>query len=113
MSEHNHECGCGCDCGCGHDHHEDLFVTLTLEDNTELKCEVVAMFPASNDKQYVAVTPASGDSEELYFFRLEPSGEEEGEFTLCDIEDDDELELVADAFDELLDEQEWAELTEE
>lgn len=111
MSEHNHECGCGC----GHDHHdeEELLVTLTLEDGTDLDCEVIAIYPASNGKQYAAVTPVAETSEELFFFRVDPSEDNEEEAILNDIEDEDELEIAADAFDELLDEHEWEELTEE
>ncbi|MBP3702425.1 MAG: DUF1292 domain-containing protein [Lachnospiraceae bacterium] len=112
MSEHNHECGCGC----GHDHNHDedeLLVTLTLEDDTELDCEVIAIYPASNGKSYAAVTPVDETSDDLFFFRVEPSEEDEDEAILNDIEDEDELEIAADAFDELLDESEWDELTEE
>lgn len=92
----------------------DEYVTLTMEDGTDVRCEVVAIFPAPNGNRYVAVTPDDDNSEDLYLFRLEPDDEGgEEDFILVDIEDDDELDIAADAFDELLDEQDWADLTEE
>ena len=105
MSEHNHEC----ECGCGHDHEheaEDLFVTLTLENGEDVECEVVAIFPVG-EKQYIAVTPTDEKSEDLFFFRLEPDEEDEEESILVDIEDDEELEVAVDAFEELMDEAEF------
>ena len=50
------------------------------------------------------------DSEEgeVYLYRY--TEDENGEPNLENIEDDDEYEIVADAFDELLDEQEYDEL---
>lgn len=113
MSKHDHNCNCGCD----HDHEEeDLFVTLTTEDDKEIVCEVVAIFPAG-DNQYIAVTPTEKDvvsqalnePDELYFFRLEPDDEDEDQAVLVDIEDDDELEIATDAFDELVDSAEFDE----
>lgn len=105
MGEHNHDCQCGC--GCDHDHEEaeELFVTLTLEDGSDVECEVVAIFPAG-DKQYIAVTPAAEESEDLYFFRLEPDEEDEEESILVDIEDEAELDLAANEFEKLLKEAE-------
>lgn len=114
MSEHNHECGCGDSCGCGghnHDELESMFITLTTEEGEDIKCEVVAMFPFE-EKQYAAVTPVE-DPEELILFRVEPDDEDEEEGILVDIEDEEELERVIEAFQELLDEQEWDELTED
>ena len=112
MSEHNHECGCGCG-GHDHDHEEleDMFVTLETDEG-ELECEVVAIFQV-DEEQYIAVSPVDEESEDLYFFRLEPDDENDDEAVLVDIEDDDELEDVAEAFQELLEEQDWDDLTEE
>ena len=45
---------------------------------------------------------------EVYLYRY--SEDENGQPNLENIEDDDEYEIVADAFDELLDEQEYDEL---
>lgn len=109
MSEHNHDCGCGHDdCNCGE---ENLTVTLTLDNDEVLECAVLTIFTAG-DRQYIALLPLEDaeDTEEgdVFIYRFEE--DENGEPTLDNIEDDDEYELAADAFDEWLDEQDFEEL---
>ena len=109
MSEHNHDCGCGHDdCNCGE---ENLTVTLTLDNDDVLECAVLTIFSAG-DRQYIALLPLEDaeDTEEgdVFIYRFEE--DENGEPTLDNIEDDDEYELAADAFDEWLDEQDFEEL---
>ena len=91
---------------------EEMTVTLTLDDGTEVECIVLTIFEAGN-RDYIALLPTEGaESEEgeVYLYRYTES--EDGDPTLENIEDDDEYEIVADAFDELLDEQEYDELVE-
>lgn len=107
MSEDKHDADCSC--GCGQDQEEST-VTLSLEDGSEIECAVVAIFPAG-DNQYIALLPLGGVEEEegeVYLYRFAELPD--GELDLSNIEDDDEYELVADAFDELLDEEEFNEL---
>ena len=109
MSEHNHDCGCGHDdCNCGE---ENLTVTLTLDNDEVLECAVLTIFSAG-DRQYIALLPLEDaeDTEEgdVFIYRFEE--DENGEPTLDNIEDDDEYELAADAFDELLDSAEYDEV---
>ena len=109
MSEHNHDCGCGHDdCNCGE---ENLTVKLTLDNDEVLECAVLTIFSAG-DRQYIALLPLEDaeDTEEgdVFIYRFEE--DENGEPTLDNIEDDDEYELAADAFDEWLDEQDFEEL---
>ena len=109
MSEHNHDCGCGHDdCNSGE---ENLTVTLTLDNDEVLECAVLTIFSAG-DRQYIALLPLEDaeDTEEgdVFIYRFEE--DENGEPTLDNIEDDDEYELAADAFDEWLDEQDFEEL---
>ena len=88
----------------------EMTVTLTLDDDTEVECVVLTIFNAG-EREYIALLPVEGaDSEEgeVYLYRY--SETEDGEPTLDNIEDDDEYEVVADAFDELLDAQEYDEL---
>lgn len=111
MSEHNHECGDGC--GCGHDHEEQMTVTLTLDDDKELECTVLTIFPV-NDQSYIALLPmdAPEDEEgEVLLYRFKQL--EDDEIDLENIEDDDEYEAVADAFDLLLEDDEFDDLFEE
>lgn len=106
MSEHNHDCNCGCN--------EEVTVTLTLDNDEELECAVLTIYSV-DDKEYIALLPLDevGDNEEgeVYIYRYIET--EDGEPTLENIEDDDEYEAAADAFDEWLDEQEFEELDDE
>ena len=87
---------------------EDI-ITLTLEDDSELKCSVLAIFPAG-DKQYIALLPEGADDVEGEVYLYGYKELENNEIELLNIEDDEEYEIVADAFDELLDEAEFEEL---
>lgn len=111
MSEQNHNCDCGhehCDCN-----DEVVTVTLTLDNDETVECAVLTIYGVG-DKEYIALLPLDedGDNEdgEVYIYRYE---EVDGEPTLDNIEDDEEYEAAADAFDEWLDEQEFEELIED
>ena len=89
---------------------DEMFVTLTLEDDTEVECVVITIFEAG-DRDYIALLPTDdGDSEEgeVYLYRF--AEDEEGNPSLSNIETDEEYEVVADRFDEWLDEQEYKEI---
>ncbi len=87
---------------------EDM-ITLTLEDDSEIQCEVLAIFPAG-DKQYIALLPEGSDDVEGEVYLYGYKELEDNQIELVNIEDDEEYEIVADAFDELLDEAEFEEL---
>ena len=89
---------------------EEGTVTRTLEDDTEVECGIVAIYPAG-DKEYIALLPLGGDEEaegEVYLYRY--SEDADGEPQLENIESDEEYEIAADAFDEMLDSEEYDEL---
>ena len=92
---------------------EVMTVTLTLDDDSVVECEVITIYEA-NGKDYIALLPLNekGESEsgDVYLYRYT---EEEGEPSLENIEDDDEYEIAADAFDEWMDEQDFEELADE
>ena len=108
MSEHTHDHNC--DCGCN----EEVTVTLTLDNDEVIECAVLTIYSVDN-KEYIALLPLDedGDNEEGDVFIYSYVETEDGEPTLENIEDDDEYEAAADAFDEWLDEQEFEELVEE
>ncbi len=85
---------------------EERTVTLTLDNDLEVKCEVIDIFDVE-DKTYMALIPveAVGDIEddEIFIYRYIPSDDED-ELKLENIESDEEYEAVADAFEALLDE---------
>lgn len=99
-----------CGSGCGQDFANGQ-VTLTLDDDTEVTCAVVAIFPAGGNK-YIALLPLDENGEnqdgEVFLYRFTQA---EGAMPeLANIEEDDEYELAADAFDELLDNAEFEEM---
>ena len=108
MSEHNHDHNC--DCGCN----EEVTVTLTLDNDEVIDCAVLTIYSVDN-KEYIALLPLDedGDNEEGDVFIYRYVETEDGEPTLENIEDDDEYEAAADAFDEWLDEQEFEDIVEE
>lgn len=109
MSEHNQDCGCGC----GHDHeNEHDSITLSLDDGTELNCVVLDIFSVDN-KDYIALQPEEGEEEDDNVFLYRYIQEGDGDPELLNIDDDDEFEAVADAFEELLDSMEYDEIFDE
>lgn len=111
MSEHNHDCNCGHEnCNC---QGEEVTVTLTLDNGEELECVVLTIYEAGG-REYIALLPIEDDEEneegDVFIYRYT---EVDGEPTLDNIEDDDEYEVAADAFDEWLDAQEFEEMDEE
>ena len=90
---------------------EDVItVTLTLDNDEVVECAVLTTYEAGGN-EYIALLPmdeageeATGDVD-LYRYR-----EVDGEPTLENIDDDEEYEIAADAFDEWMDEQEFEEL---
>lgn len=89
-------------------------VTLTLDDDSELVCDVIATFPATvngKEQMYIALLPENATPEsEIFLYRFLEDGED---IDLQNIEDDEEFEIVSDAFDELLDEEEFDDLMDE
>lgn len=119
MSKNEENCNCGCnddncDCGCNEGGFDvESTVTLTLDDDTVVECAILTIFPV-NGKDYIALLPldAEGENEEGEVFLYRYSEDENEEPSLTNIEDDDEYEMVADAFDEMLDAQEFDNLEE-
>lgn len=93
---------------------EEMTVTLELNDGREVNCAVVTILTVS-EKDYIVLLPLdeNGDNEdgEVWFYGYkEDESDPNAEPELLFIEDDDEYESVADAFDEYLDSQEFDEL---
>ena len=89
---------------------EEVTVTLTLDDGSQLECVVLTIFDAG-EREYIALLPmesAETEEGEVYLYRY--TEDADGNPNLENIEDDEEYDMVADAFDELLDEQEYDEL---
>ncbi len=81
---------------------EDETVTLVLEDDTEVECDVLAIFPV-DEKSYVALLPTSGpdaDEGNVYLYRYTENENDEPE--ISDIEDESEFNAASEVFNELL-----------
>ncbi len=93
---------------------EEVTVTLTLDDGSEMECLVLTIFPVG-DLQYIALLPmeeTETDADgEVFLYRFREL--ENGELELLNIEDDEEFEAVSDAFDEYLDTCEFDEMFDE
>lgn len=89
-------------------------MSLELDDGTKLECEIVATFDVE-DTSYIALLPIEApedydDDEVLVYRYIELPNDE---FTLEPIEDEEEFDIVADAFDEILDEMEFNSMSED
>ena len=82
-------------------------VILTLDDDTELECSILCIYPVG-DKEYIALLPMNDDSDEVLIYRFIDNGEDQDP-ELENIEDDDAYDAAVDAFDEILDEDEFDE----
>lgn len=87
-------------------------VTLLLDNDESVECAILCILPVQG-KDYIALLPLDdeGDTEEesrVFLYRY--IEHEDGEPELENIDDDDEFEIVADAYDEWLDTQEYEEL---
>lgn len=93
---------------------EELTVTLTLDNDETLECAVITIFSV-DDKEYIALLPLdeNGENEDGDVFIYRYFESEDGEPELDNIMDDEEYEIVADAFDEWLDTQEFEDLDDE
>ena len=92
---------------------EEMTVTLTLDDGTDLECVVLTIFEAA-DREYIALLPLDGNEAEdgeVYLYRYTEYAN--GNPDIQNIESDEEYEIVADAFDELLDTEEYEEIVSE
>lgn len=96
---------------------EEMTVDLELDDGTKVTCAVITILTVAN-KDYIALLPLdeNGENEdgEVWFYGYkEDESDPNVEPELIYIEDDDEYEAVADAFDEFLDNAEFDEIVED
>ncbi len=92
---------------------EEMTVTLDLEDGS-VTCAIVNIFTVG-ERDYITLLPLdeNGKNEdgEVWFYRYwEDENDVNAEPVLEYIDDDDEYEMVADAFDEYLDSVEFDEI---
>ena len=93
----------------------DILVTLSLDDETEVECEILTIYELG-EKDYIVLLPLDemgneNEDGEVFIYRYSEDGD--GNPSIENIEDEDEYEAAADRFDELLDEAEWDALLED
>ena len=86
---------------------EEMTVELDLDDGTTVTCSIVTILPVDG-KDYIVLLPLNekGENEdgEVWFYRYSENPDDPNEEPeLGYIDDDEEYEKVADAFDEFLD----------
>ena len=82
---------------------QEMFVTLDLDDGSQLECQILTIFDVDN-QNYIALVPVDNDEAVIFYRYFE---DEEGNPSLENIDSDDEFDAVSDRFDELLDEEEF------
>jgi uncharacterized protein YrzB (UPF0473 family) len=91
---------CGGGCGGSADHRT---ITLTMEDDTEIECAILTIFPV-DAKEYIALLPLDEDGQnhdgEVYLYAFTRT--EAGDPMLENIEDDGEYEKAAEAFNQVV-----------
>lgn len=102
MSDHKHDNECGCGCGCDQ---EEEFDTVVLTDENGEEHEFVHLDTIELEgSTYFVLMPVSEEeaeeeADEAIILKL--GKDDEGNDILLDIEDDEEWEKVADAWDSL------------
>lgn len=96
---------------------EEMTVELELEDGTVVNCAIITILSVEG-QDYIVLLPLDEEGEnedgEVWFYRYSENPEDPNEEPeLGFIEEDDEYEKVAEAFDEYLDSCEFDELVEE
>ena len=81
---------------------EEDIVTLTLDNDEEMECAIVAIFPVEKE-EYIALTPVEeeedGEERSLFFYRFREI--ENADPELLNIEDEEEYQMAFDTFVEL------------
>ncbi len=96
---------------------EEMTVDITLENDEVITCAVITILEVEG-KDYIVLLPLDEDGNnedgEVWFYGYSENPDDPNEEPeLSYIDDDDEYEAVADAFDEYLDSCEFDELIDE
>ena len=92
---------------------EEMTVDLELEDGSKVSCQVVTILPVDG-RDYIVLLPQEENSVEgeVWIYRYSENPDDPNEEPQLDyIDDDDEYERAAEAFDEFLDNCEFDELS--
>ena len=84
---------------------EDIVVTVILEDDSELECEILTIFTV-DDQDYIALLPLDEheqvrEEEGIYLYRYFEEGDN---FEIDNIETDEEYNRVSEALNQIFEE---------
>ncbi len=93
---------------------EEMSVELELDDGQTVNCAIITILTV-NKQDYIVLLPldenGNNDDGEVWFYRYsEDESDPNAEPELGYIDDDEEYDMVADAFDEYLDNAEFDEI---
>lgn len=96
---------------------EEMTVELELDDGEKVTCAIITILTVDN-KDYIVLLPLDEDGNnedgEVWFYRYSENEDDPNEEPVLGyIDDDEEYENVADAFDEYLDNVEFDEVVNE
>ena len=87
---------------------EDLFVTITLEDDSEIECQVLTIFEVEEQDYIVLLSVENEDDEsgegEVFIYRY--FEDEEGNPGLDNIETEEEFNMVSEVFEQIMEDEE-------
>lgn len=92
---------------------EDEYVTLQLDGGIDVDCDILAIFPAGG-KRYISLLPSNGPDAgtgKVYLYGY--SENEKGEPLLSNIESCDELKTASEAYNNLVEYDEYNEIIDE
>ncbi len=87
-------------------------VTLYLDNDEELVCDVIAIFPA-RETEYIALLPQNKEDAPVYLYRFLQNPEDEDDIKLENIETDEEFDEVSAAFDQYMEDEEMLDALED
>lgn len=87
-------------------------VTLMLDNDEEVVCDVIAVFP-SGEYEYIALMQRDNEDAPVWLYRFTENPDDEEDITLDSIESDEEFEEVSAAFDAFMEDEEMEEALEE
>lgn len=101
MEKTCHDCDCDCKDHIPEDDHDVL--VLTLDDDSTVECHVLDIF-SYEDKEYIALLADDDEDGKILLYQYE-DGDLDDEVELSMIEDEEKFDEIAQAFVELMNEE--------
>ncbi|MCR5703945.1 MAG: DUF1292 domain-containing protein [Eubacterium sp.] len=87
---------------------EEMYVTITLEDDSEVECRILTIFETEGQDYIAMITVENEDDDswdgDILIYRY--FEDEDGEPGLDNIETEEEFEMVSEIFDQIMEDEE-------